>query len=142
MQKLGAPLLFFLMACGNSSVTTMPDLTGGNGGPVDMKAMTFFDFTATPPDLFGTSVDQTVKPPPDLLLPDYALTPIVYDYALSPYDMSGATDDMLLTPPDDMNSAMCGCTHVCMIQCFGGCCLEDVLAMTCTPDINCLGFPG
>jgi hypothetical protein len=45
-------------------------------------------------------------------------------------------------PPGDGGMNGCTCKKMCMLGCIFGCCGEDVLGMTCTPNINCAGLGG
>ncbi len=45
-------------------------------------------------------------------------------------------------PPDDGGMGNCMCQKMCQLGCLFGCCGEDLLQGTCTPDMNCLSLGG
>ena len=49
----------------------------------------------------------------------------------------GGTGDMA-TSNSDGGSGNCACTKSCLIACMAGCCFEDILLNSCTPDPACV----
>ncbi len=57
------------------------------------------------------------------------------------------TNGTCQSPPDmaapaSGDGGSCVCTQTCLTTCFFGCCAEELLAGTCTPDPACLGGAG
>ena len=93
------------------------------------------DGSVRPSDAASVVIDQAIaQSSMDLsIVADLVTRPPDLAHTTPPPDLSVARSPDLATTVDPK----CLCMTKCIVSCMAGCCVEDFLAGTCLPDINC-----
>jgi hypothetical protein len=155
-----------LAAAGCNSSTPFVPPDGGaaadlSGAGHDLRTVAPPDFAAGPDDLSFAPPDL-VFTPPDLAPPcgncamvccgiqcvDTSNDPTNCGACGNVCDINGTCQlgRCVLPPPPDLTRPPidggfmnCACSHPCLNGCVEACCVEDIIAGTCTPNVFCLG---